>query len=330
MTAQESRWSLHAGFLIAFLPGLLIPPVRIQSSFPVPTPMKNVVKAPIAQEPISQAEPSELVLVDWNIERGVQLPGILEALRGPLAADIYVLQEVDRHTRRTGYRDIAAELARELRMEYVFAIEFEELAQGRSGQPAFQGQAVLSRFPVSNSRALEFRTQLHNWGPWWKPRWSWLQPRRGGRIAQVVEFTWNGRRCVIYNTHLESKADDSGRTRQMREILEDLKSHYPPDTPAIIAGDFNTKKGAASPVLQELFASGFEDVCQYLPGSLRTKVTSNKRADWIFVRHFRSTDASIPRLYPSDHFPLMVRLSLLPAGKNGTPVVSGKAGRSQK
>ena len=58
-------------------------------------------------------------------------------------ADLYLLQEVDLHTRRAGNRDVAAELASRLRLNGAYAIEFEELSQ-ESGRPAYIGQATLT------------------------------------------------------------------------------------------------------------------------------------------------------------------------------------------
>lgn len=271
--------------------------------------MDQVLSGSFAPRATEEHNRSEMVLASWNIERGVRHAKILQALRGPLAADLFVLQEVDLHTRRTGYRNVAEDLARELGMNYVFGIEFQELAQGHDGRPAFHGQAVLSRFPVSSARVLRFRHQLHNWGPRWMPHWAWLQPRRGGRMALVVEIQWCGQSCVIYNAHLESRASDAGRAKQIREILEDIHTHYAPDTPVIVAGDLNTRKGVRSPVLQELRASGFQDVCWDLKGPLRTKVGSNKREDWVLVRHLSCFNGRIPRLDISDHYPLTVRLT---------------------
>lgn len=256
---------------------------------------------------------SELVLVSWNIRRGVRQTEILQALRGPLAADLYLLQEVDLHARRTGYRKVAEEIARELGMNYVFGIEFEELAQGGSGVPAFHGQAVLSRFPISRARTLRFRHQLHDWGSLWVfplPHWSWLQPRRGGRMALVVEIQVGGRTYVVYNVHLESRANDAGRARQAQEILEDIEAHYTSDTPVIVAGDLNTDKGADSQVVQVLKQGGFHDVLQDHTGPLRTMVHADRRADWILLRPLHSWDARVLKLNISDHYPLMVRIAL--------------------
>lgn len=291
---------------------LFLPAVYAQSELQAMPQLDRILSGSFAFSAIGEPRDGGAVLLaSWNTERGVRRSEILGALRGPLAADLYVLQEVDLNTRRAGFRNVAGDLARELAMNYAFGIEFQELAQGRRGQPAFHGQAVLSRFPIRHARVLRFRHQLHNWGPRWrsKLRWSWLQPRKGGRIALVVEIDLRGQTWAIYDAHLESKANDAGRARQMREILEDVQSHYGADTPVIVAGDLNTRGGAASPVLQELRAHGFEDVLRDHRGSVATKVGSNRREDWIFVRRLRPLDARTLKTKVSDHYPLFVRIA---------------------
>lgn len=255
----------------------------------------------------------ELRLVNWNIAYGQRFPEILAAMQSSLQSDICVLQEVDQATRRSDYRDVADELARALQMNYAWGIEFQELAQGRKKIPAFTGQALLSRLPIIRSRILRFRNQLYNWGPRWKPRLASLQPRQGGRMALVSEFEWNGRACVIYNLHLESQASDKGRVKQIREILDDMIAHYPAETPVILAGDLNTRKGARSPVLQLLREARFQDALAAYSGPLGTKVgaKSQSKKDWIFVRHLRCQEGSIANIVASDHYPLTVRLSLM-------------------
>jgi hypothetical protein len=84
-------------------------------------------------------QPAHVRLVCWNIERGLRLPAVADALGGPLRSDVCVLQEVDLHTRRTGFRNIPEELARRLGMNYAFGPEFEELAQGGSPRRPLHG-----------------------------------------------------------------------------------------------------------------------------------------------------------------------------------------------
>jgi endonuclease/exonuclease/phosphatase family metal-dependent hydrolase len=254
---------------------------------------------------------SALTILTWNVEQGgAKVEAIVEALQGPLKADVYALQEVDRRTRRSGYQDLPEKVARRLGVDYVFGAEFEELAQGGAFELPLRGQAILSRLPILHTRILRFRHQPHNWGGWWKPRLTFFQPRRGGRMALVAELRWDDSKLVLYNTHIESQASDHDRALQMSEILDDLWSQYPPGTPAIIAGDFNTKEGDCSTVFRSLQAAEFSDVLETAPGPLYTFPKSKQRLDWIFVRGLQSHDAGIHPLGISGHFPVTSKISM--------------------
>src|SRR3954471_4926030 len=108
--------------------------------------------------------PKSLRIVDWNIDRGQQLQGVTDFLVGA-NADVVILQEVDLNARRTHRLNIAEEIARKLEMNYVFGREFEELVQGTKSSPAFQGQATLSKWPISNPRLIRFSRQSRFWEP---------------------------------------------------------------------------------------------------------------------------------------------------------------------
>ena len=75
-----------------------------------------------------------LRIVSWNIERGLQLPKILDFLR-TIDADLLLLQEVDLNARWTRCRDIANDLARALNLNYAFGMEFQELSEGTTANP---------------------------------------------------------------------------------------------------------------------------------------------------------------------------------------------------
>ena len=77
------------------------------------------------------------------------MEAIVEALQGPLKADLYALQEVDRCTRRSGYQDLPEKIARQLGADYVFGAEFEELAQGGAFELPLHGETILSRLPIN-------------------------------------------------------------------------------------------------------------------------------------------------------------------------------------
>ncbi len=78
-------------------------------------------------------------VVDWNINRGLKLNGIVDFLSGA-GADLILLQECDLNARGTHRLNIAQEIARRLRMNYVFGREFQELTQGSNESPAYHGQ----------------------------------------------------------------------------------------------------------------------------------------------------------------------------------------------
>jgi endonuclease/exonuclease/phosphatase family metal-dependent hydrolase len=103
-------------------------------------------------------------------------------------ADVVVLNEVDFGLRRTDYRNVAADLASALRMNYAYGVEFVEVDPIALGLEKFEelsptdraelaaeisddqaryrglhGNAILSRFPLENVRLEPFEHQPHDW-----------------------------------------------------------------------------------------------------------------------------------------------------------------------
>ena len=236
-------------------------------------------------------------IVTWNIDRGRNLGAITRYLAGE-HADLVLLQEADWNTRRTGWKDVSAELAKQLSFNAFYGIEFEELGQegrqhhsalfeelgqeGRQHHPAFIGQATLTALPVSKTRILRFKCQ----SPYWKQRvwlpssWSFLQRRRGGRIALVTELDVSGRLLVVYNVHLENvSALDLIQARQINEVLKDVDK-YPRGTGVIIAGDMNTEF-FPTVFRKRLEKRGFRSA---MGNKLRATELGMLALDWIFVR----------------------------------------------
>jgi len=161
--------------------------------------------------------PESICIVDWNINRGLRLNGILDFLTG-VGADLILLQESDLNARRTHRLNIAREIAQKLEMNYVFGREFQELTQGSNSSPAYHGQVTLSRWPLSNPRIIRFKRQSTFWRPrWFLPDIEPLQERIGGRMALVTETTVGGSTLVSYNLHLESLET----TRTMIEVAKE-------------------------------------------------------------------------------------------------------------
>jgi hypothetical protein len=120
-------------------------------------------------------------IVQWNIERGIEFDAIKAALsdanqfarlidssahpRGSSdrkeilrqvallkQADVIVLNEVDWGVKRTEYRNVAAELAAALRMNYAYGVEFVEVDPIALGTEDFE--------EVSNEDRAKLKTQI--------------------------------------------------------------------------------------------------------------------------------------------------------------------------
>jgi endonuclease/exonuclease/phosphatase family metal-dependent hydrolase len=250
-------------------------------------------------------------VVDWNINRGSQLSGIIEFLSST-KADLILLQEVDLNARRTRHLNIAREISQKLEMNYVFGREFQELTQGPRTSPAYHGQATLSPWPLSQSRMLRFRRQSSFWRPrWFLPEIPPFQERFGGRMALVSNVTVAGRALVAYNLHLESRGNDNLRCSQLEECFEDA-GHYKSGTPIIVAGDLNldaSRSVAANLIRQANFHRAFSDqpVRTTAPRSLFDR---GQVIDCVMTRgSIKTVSLDVhSSISASDHYPLSLKM----------------------
>jgi endonuclease/exonuclease/phosphatase family metal-dependent hydrolase len=243
-----------------------------------------------------------LRLAQWNVENGHNFDLIRLALNRPAelmrlataagkrsaagwqakilgGADVIILNEADLGVSRSGYHNVAGELASELDMNYALGVEFVEVDPHLLGlQPphaagysirkgcfrGLQGNAVLSRYPILRARVLRL-PECHDWyagerqsiadlekGRRWtvervfEERIS-RQIRRGGRMALIVDLSVPdapGGVITVVSSHLESRCDPACRQEQMDVILNAISgiSH-----PVVIGGDLNTSGMNAAP-----------------------------------------------------------------------------------
>jgi len=189
-----------------------------------------------------------LRVVEWNIERGLEYDAIRSAFTDPARfaklidsteyprgsaqrklilqqialmkqADVIVLNEVDWSMKRTDYRNVAADLASALGMNYAYGVEFvevdpialglekfEELSQKDAAELAqeirvdqkryvgLHGTAILSRFSLENVRLQPFEHQPHDW---YKEELEGVKPlEEGKRKAGELVFQEKVRREV--------------------------------------------------------------------------------------------------------------------------------------
>lgn len=257
--------------------------------------------------------PASIRVVVWNIDRGLQLPGVIEFLRHA-SPDIVLLQEADVNARRTHHRDIAREIAQKLKMNYVFGREFQELTQGSSSSPAYHGQATLSRWPLSNARLIRFREQSNFWRPrWYVPRMELFQERLGGRMALVCDVNVAGQTIVAYNLHLESRGNDDLRRSQFFEVLADSRQ-YNSNVPLIVAGDMNfdiSQGDTPEHIRNALFRNAFAENVQ-TPTAPSSLFHHGRPIDWILTSGpVQEADARVyESISASDHFPLSLTVAL--------------------
>lgn len=251
-------------------------------------------------------------VVDWNIDRGLKLSSVIDFL-GDAQADIVILQEVEINAHRTHRVNVAQEIAKKLRLNYIFGREFVELTQGTKANPACHGQATLARGRISNPRVIHFRHQSDFWKPrWFKPKLRTFQERLGGRIALAAEIDVAGMSILIYNLHLESRANDELRLSQLDEVLRDVSTHSS-ECRLILAGDLNLNAAKTGPA-EKLSAEGFRSAvpsARIATTPARHLLEAGRHIDWAFVRGPMRADKGRVHngVKASDHFPISFDLA---------------------
>lgn len=236
-----------------------------------------------------------LRVVQWNIERGLEYDAIkiaftdavgfgrlLNSTAYPLRsekrklvmqqvallkqADVVVLNEVDYGMKRTGYRNVAADLASALGMNYAYGAEFVEVDPIALGMEKFEelpskdraelvrelsidparyrglhGTAILSRFPLENVRIEPFEHQPHNW---YADELKSVRPLEAGRrLAGEIAFQ-------------EKVLREVRRGGRMMLTAEIVDAHLPGGRMTIVAThlESKTKPEGRRKQLEELLA----------------------------------------------------------------------------
>jgi endonuclease/exonuclease/phosphatase family metal-dependent hydrolase len=201
---------------------------------------------------------SRLRVLAWNIERGGNwrdAAALIESHPALEKPDILLLSEMDLGVARTRNEHTTAELAKRLGMNYAYVVEFLELSAYRTAEvptadpseAGYHGNAILSRFPLQQVRALRF-PGIEAW-------YGSGEHRLGGRNAIFAEINVNGKTITLAATHLESGAlDNAVRAQQVRWILEELDAHASGQR-VIFGGDLNSP--ALFPAIRQIEKAGF-------------------------------------------------------------------------
>jgi len=196
---------------------------------------------PADPAPTATGRPS-LRVVSWNMERGTRLDGVKALLAThpeASAADIIMLNEVDRGMARSGNLDTCAELARHLGMHMLFGNGYFCLGYGGPADgPAhlpnhmgMHGNAILSRYPMS--RAEVFSVPVSS------DRYHTRDQRLGHKKALWAEVQTPAGPLAVASVHLDSITSPARRAWQMRGVLRHLLRRIP-HGPLLLGGDLNT------------------------------------------------------------------------------------------
>lgn len=189
---------------------------------------------------------SFLRVVEWNVQRGSRLNGIIETLdRHPVLgfADLMLINELDDGMVRSGNLNIASELSRALSAHAIYGVEYleltkgvgEELALEGENTAAFHGNAILTRHPFSNPEVIRLPRCENNFES--------KERRIGGRIGIIADLDAGGESLVIGNTHLDVVNTPRCRAKQMRAMLQAMEARLNTKAgkrAAIIGGDLNS------------------------------------------------------------------------------------------
>lgn len=186
--------------------------------------------------------PSIVRAAAWNVERGIQLDGIIRALRDhPVLnqSDLLLLTELDYGMARTANRHVAREIAESLQLNYVFAPCYLALNKGAGVEAevkgentmALHGNALMSIYPLHRAHSFPL--------PNGKDKMRGREKRLGSQRAIVADVEHPLGMFRAVTLHMDAHSTQRHRYRQMRLLLDHLES-LEPSLPVLVGGDWNT------------------------------------------------------------------------------------------
>lgn len=265
------------------------------AGLPTVPPLPTLPTGPDGSLTCPPAQPVSLAVLTFNIHGALGHGGLhmeriaqeIEAWR----ADVVLLQEVDRHRRRTRYVDQPAWFAERLGMHATYGVNVLRRPPGPGRPRQEYGTAILSRFPIVS------------WSNSMLPNRPGLEQR--GLLRATIQV--GSQQVDVYNTHLQHTRGNI-RILQMaavRDLIDDVQR------PMILGGDFNAPPG--SPTLRialSLLRDPWPVVGEGPGGTVPPRVP-RRRID--FVLHdesFLPTAAQVLKSSISDHRAVRVVLEL--------------------
>jgi len=244
----------------------------------------------------ADAEPPPVGVLVYNVHAGKDAAGRdnLQRVADVVTkanADVVLLQEVDKRTKRSGNVDQPAEYAR--RTGYFVA--FGRSLDYDGGE---YGIAILSRWPIKRDTTIHLPVEPP-------------QERSGGsyepRVAMRVTIASPLGDIVALNTHIDASGDDRWRRQEIKTIIALTHEQVRAGSRLLVGGDFNSTPESAVQV--ELRASGMVDSwerCGTGQGLTYPADSSVKRIDYLFLMAGAACSrASVLATDASDHRPVL-------------------------
>ncbi|MBK8302115.1 MAG: hypothetical protein IPK98_01380 [Chloracidobacterium sp.] len=185
--------------------------------------------------------PNGIKALAWNLERGIRFDGIVDALKNHEKLkdkDLLLLTELDHGMARSGNRNVAQEIARELKLNYAFAPVYVPLQKGSGVESDMDGEntvsihglSMFSRYPMNNVHAVPL--------PNGKDKMWGKEKRLGYLRALIADIEHPAGTFRAVTVHLDAHCSRAHRHKQIKIILDHLDTL--PPLPTIIGGDWNT------------------------------------------------------------------------------------------
>jgi endonuclease/exonuclease/phosphatase family metal-dependent hydrolase len=184
---------------------------------------------------------SFLRVAQWNIETGRNASEIAGFIgnHGILRwSDVILINEADHGMARSRNLHVAREIGGQLGMHVAFCPAHIELtpgivrdpAAGNQNEHSLQGNAVLSRHPITETKVIPLPVCFEPY--------EFHEKRYGTRNCLLAKLSVRGSSLWAGAVHLEVRNTPRCRAYQMRHLLARLPSR--PDEPVVLGGDLNS------------------------------------------------------------------------------------------
>ena len=189
--------------------------------------------------------------VAWNVERGAQFEGQVEALlTHPVLreTDVLMLTETDHGMARSGNRNVARTLACALGMQYAFVPCYLNLTKGSGIEQdlpgenslGLHGNALLSRYPMGNIRPVFLENGVDIMAS--------REKRIGRQAAVAADIRFPNMTVTAVSVHLDAQSTQRHRYLQLRDVLDSIGGAQA----VVVGGDWNTSTYNSSRALHAI------------------------------------------------------------------------------